>query len=97
MEGYFGEIAALLTSVFWTVTGLSFAMVSSRVTMLVMTLVPPITALIGWLFLKEVMNLKEVAGMFLVVSGIGMAILRRNNSRKQEHLPWIIGSNSAST
>lgn len=155
MEGYFGETAALLTSVFWTVTGLSFeiasrrvgslsvnmirlvfafvflaiftwisrgipfpidasshawiwlavsglvgfvfgdyflfrafAMVSSRVTMLVMTLVPPITAFIGWLFLKEVMNLKEVAGMFMVVSGIGMAIMSRNPENRKIKLNY---------
>jgi drug/metabolite transporter (DMT)-like permease len=151
MSEYFGEIAALLTSVFWTITGLSFevasrrvgslsvnmirlvmafvflgiftwisrgipfpvdagshawiwlsisgligfvfgdyflfrafAMLSSRVTMLIMTLVPPITALIGWLFLKEVMNPRELLGMFMVVGGIGMAIMSRNPENKKK-------------
>lgn len=155
MTEYFGEIAALLTSVFWTVTALSFevasrrvgslsvnmirlviaffflaiftwiyrgipfpvdagthawiwlsisgivgfvfgdyflfrafAMVSSRVTMLVMTLVPPITALIGWLFLREVLNLRELLGMFLVVSGIGMAIMSRNPENRRIRLNY---------
>ena len=55
----------------------SFAMISARVSMLVMTLVPPITALIGWILLGEVMNTLELTGMFLTVSGIAMAIFSR--------------------
>lgn len=61
----------------------AYAMISSRVSMLIMTLVPPITALIGWLWLGELMNLKELLGMFLTVSGIGMAVFNRpQNGRK---------------
>lgn len=57
----------------------AFALISSRIAMLVMTLVPPITALIGWLLLNEVLSLKELAGMFLTVTGISLAIISRKN------------------
>lgn len=55
----------------------SYIIVGSRIAMLVMTFVPPMTALIGWLMLGEKMSGLHVFGMFLTMSGIGMAILSR--------------------
>jgi len=63
----------------------SFAIIGSRISMLIMTLVPPITALIGWLLLGETMSSKHIFGMTLTVSGIAIAILNRpslNNKMK---------------
>jgi drug/metabolite transporter (DMT)-like permease len=59
----------------------AYASVSARVAMLVMTLVPPITALIGWVILGESLTLKEVAGMLLTISGISLAIFSRGGGR----------------
>jgi drug/metabolite transporter (DMT)-like permease len=58
----------------------SYTMISSRISMLIMTLVPPITALIGWGLLKEKMSLLHVSGMFLTVGGITLAIFTRPDS-----------------
>lgn len=66
----------------------AFALVSSRIAMLVMTLVPPITALIGWLFLKEVMSPVHITGMFLTVSGIALAIFNRPADGKKIRLSY---------
>lgn len=55
----------------------AFAAISARIAMLLMTLVPPITAFIGWLILGESMTLLEVSGMVLTISGITMAIFSR--------------------
>jgi len=55
----------------------AFAAISARIAMLIMTLVPPITALIGWMILGESMTLLEVTGMILTISGIAMAIFSR--------------------
>ncbi len=55
----------------------AFAAISARVAMLMMTLVPPITALIGWMILGESMTLLEVSGMVLTISGISLAIFSR--------------------
>ena len=59
----------------------AFALISARIAMLIMTLVPPITAVIGWLILGESMTLLEVTGMVLTLSGIGMAIFYRPKDR----------------
>ncbi len=55
----------------------SYTLISSRISMLIMTLVPPMTALIGWLVLGERMILLHIFGMFLTVSGISLAIFTR--------------------
>jgi drug/metabolite transporter (DMT)-like permease len=48
--------------------------------MLLMTLVPPMTALIGWALLGETMILLHISGMFLTVGGIALAIFTRPES-----------------
>ena len=45
----------------------AYTVISSRIAMLIMTLVPPITALIGWLFLGERMIALHILGMVLTV------------------------------
>ena len=61
----------------------AYTVISSRIAMLIMTLVPPITALIGWLFLGERMIALHILGMVLTVSGIALAIFTRPvNGRK---------------
>ena len=59
----------------------SFAIIGSRISMLIMTMVPPITALIGWLLLGETMSAKHIFGMTLTISGIAIAILNKPNER----------------
>ncbi|MDD2963081.1 MAG: DMT family transporter [Bacteroidales bacterium] len=56
----------------------SYTLVSARVAMLIMTLVPPITALIGWIMLNETMSLQHLGGMTLTLSGIALTILARS-------------------
>lgn len=148
MNQYLGEIAALLTAVFWTITSLSFesagkkvgslqvnlirlviaffiygvlnlvrfgivipfdagaerwgwlalsglvgfvfgdlllfqsyVIIGARIAMLIMALAPPITALVSWLMLDEVMSLMNWVGMIVTFSGITIVILKRE---KQE-------------
>jgi drug/metabolite transporter (DMT)-like permease len=52
----------------------SYMLISSRISMLLMTLVPPITALIGWFVLGEKMTALHIFGMFMTVGGISVAI-----------------------
>jgi len=58
----------------------SYTLISSRISMLLMTLVPPMTALIGWLMLGEKMTPLHIFGMFLTVGGISLAIFTRPES-----------------
>ena len=48
----------------------AFIMIGARVSMLIMSLVPPITALIGWITLGEVLTSIEFLGMAITISGI---------------------------
>lgn len=57
----------------------SFMHIGSRFSMLIMTLVPPITALLGWLFLDESLTWFYLFGMILTVSGIVLAINSHKN------------------
>lgn len=155
LETYYGEIAALITAVFWTITALAFEVatkrvgtysvniirlvfafvflgiltsitrghflpvdatahawlwlsvsgligfvlgdlflfasypiISSRVAMLIMTLVPPITAVLGWMLLGEIMLFQHVLGMLLVVGGISMTIWTRVEGQKRVKLNY---------
>ncbi len=56
----------------------SYTLIPSRISMLVMTFVPPVTAFLGWIVLGEVMTIKHLLGMTLTVSGIVMTIFSRN-------------------
>ena len=55
----------------------SYTMIGSRFSMLIMTLVPPITAFFSFLILGERLTLFHYLGMTLTFSGIAMAIFSR--------------------
>ena len=55
----------------------SYTMIGSRFSMLIMTLVPPITALFSFIILGERLTLFHYLGMTLTFSGIAMAIFSR--------------------
>jgi len=68
----------------------SYPLIGSRMAMLMMTLAPPMAAFFGWIALGETMNLKGLAGMFLVVSGIGIAIWNKPNGEQKSRLKFPI-------
>lgn len=55
----------------------AYVVLGPRLSSLMMALVPPMTALIGWLALGETLTLRDLLGMTLTVTGIGWAILDR--------------------
>lgn len=57
----------------------AFTVIGSRFSMLLMTLVPPITAFFGWIILGERLTLIHFFGMTLTFTGIALAIFNRNN------------------
>ena len=56
----------------------SYTIIGSRFSMLIMTLVPPITALFSFIILGERLTLFHYLGITLTFSGIAMAIFSRN-------------------
>jgi len=64
----------------------AFILIGSRVSMLIMATVPPLTALIGWLVMGETLTTANFLGMVLVVGGISMVILKRSEDHRQVRL-----------
>jgi drug/metabolite transporter (DMT)-like permease len=59
----------------------SYVIIGARVAMLIMALAPPITALVGWIVLGEVLSPMNWLGMIITLLGISIVILKRE---KQE-------------
>ena len=55
----------------------AFVVVGARISMLIMSFAPPITALIGWIILGEVLSPMNWLGMAVTITGISMVILKR--------------------
>lgn len=64
----------------------SYPIISSRTAMLFMTLAPPLAAVFGFFVLGEVMTLLSILGMFLVVSGIAIAIWSKTEGSTKRSL-----------
>jgi len=58
----------------------SYLVIGPRLSTLMMSLVPLLTTVIGWLALGEVLNPRQMIGMLLTVGGIGWAVLDRSKS-----------------
>lgn len=58
----------------------SYQIIGSRFSMLIMTLVPPLTALFGLIILSEKLGWLHLAGMTVTFSGIILAIFSRNSN-----------------
>lgn len=55
----------------------AYVVVGARVSMLIMSLTPPITAFIGWLVMGEKLTLQNFIGMVLTLSGIILVLFNR--------------------
>ncbi|HOK37110.1 MAG: DMT family transporter [Bacteroidales bacterium] len=63
----------------------SFVVIGARLSMLVMSLVPPLAAIFGILLLKEKMSFFQVFAMFVTISGIAIVVYfgRRNHKNTE--------------
>jgi len=55
----------------------AYVLIGPRISSLMMSLAPLLTALIGWLVLGETLTGRDALAMVLIVSGIGWAVLER--------------------
>ena len=60
----------------------AFILIGARISMLIMALVPPITALIGWITLGEILSGIEFLGMGLTLLGIVLVISTKLDIKK---------------
>ncbi len=65
----------------------AFAVIGSRKSLLIMTLVPPIAAFVGWLIMGETLALIHFAGMSLTISGIGLVIFNKHKPARKNPTP----------
>ena len=55
----------------------AFVLIGSRLSMLIMALVPPMTAVLGWLIMGEVLSAIELGGMTLAIIGVAWVVAER--------------------
>lgn len=60
----------------------SYTIIGSRISMLIMTLVPPITSYFSWLLLGETLTLFNFFGMALTLTGIAIVVLNKGTGNK---------------
>ena len=76
----------------------AFIMIGARISMLIMAMVPPITALIGWITLGEVLSGMEFLGMGITLLGIVLVMSSKVDlksgsfGKKLKMGPLVLGS-----
>jgi len=60
----------------------AFVLIGSRLSMLIMSLVPPFTALAGWLVLGETLSKTDFLGMTLTVAGVAWVVAEKRPAGK---------------
>jgi len=60
----------------------AFVQIGSRISMLIMAMVPPITTLFSWLLMGENLTAQDFLGMTLVIGGIALVVLERPSGEK---------------
>ncbi|OFX85791.1 MAG: hypothetical protein A2W99_05530 [Bacteroidetes bacterium GWF2_33_16] len=63
----------------------AYVVVGARVSMLIMSLTPPITAFIGWIVMGEKLTGQNFLGMFLTLSGIILVLFNRESKSDAEN------------
>ena len=61
----------------------AFVEVGSRISMLIMSTVPPITAITGFIIMREKITTLGLAGMIITIVGIALVILTKNPNDKK--------------
>ncbi len=61
----------------------AFVLIGSRISLLIMSAAPPLTALVGFLLMGEQMSLLNLAGMFVTMLGIAIVIMSKNPQEKK--------------
>lgn len=72
----------------------AFVVVGARISMLIMAFAPPITAIISWIVLGEVLTPMNWLGMAITIFGISLVILKRQKSNGSTRLPLLTSAYS---
>jgi len=69
----------------------AFVWIGPRLSMLMMSLAPVISALVAWIFLDEYLSWMQIVGIGLTLSGIAWVILEGNGERKNTNRDYVRG------
>jgi drug/metabolite transporter (DMT)-like permease len=71
----------------------AFVLIGTRLSMLLMTLVPVVGMLLAWVFLGETLSPLEIAAIIVTVSSVGWVVSERGNSNPVEGNPpnYVVG------
>jgi len=69
----------------------AFVVIGARVSMLLMALAPPMTALLSWMILGETMSPLSWLGMIGTISGIALVVLRKEDRKGGEQVNGLTG------
>lgn len=69
----------------------AYVQMGPRLSSLMMSLAPPLTAVLGWLLLGEILTGRALLGMFLTVAGIAWAVLERKAPNGESKPPSLSG------
>lgn len=61
----------------------AYVEIGTRISMLIMATSPPITALLGYIFMKEKISPMGILGMFITIAGIALVILSKDSDKKK--------------
>ncbi len=61
----------------------AYVLIGSRISLLIMSAVPPITAITGFLLMGERISLLGMLGMFITIGGIALVILSKSSDEKK--------------
>jgi drug/metabolite transporter (DMT)-like permease len=64
----------------------AYVEIGSRISMLIMSTVPPITAITGFVLMGERISLLGITGMIITISGIALVVLTKNPNEKNIRL-----------
>jgi len=56
----------------------AFVVIGARMSMLIMSLVPPITAVFGWILMGETLTSLGILGMILTITGVAVVVFERS-------------------
>lgn len=64
----------------------SFQIIGARISMLIMSFVPALTAILAYIFLGETLEPHEITGMFITLSGILLAVTAQNSGNSGDKI-----------
>lgn len=66
----------------------SYEYVSSKISMLIMTLAPPVAAILGWFMMGEKFTIMNTIGMLLVLSGVAIVVFKKDKQSSNNKLKY---------